>query len=195
MLQMRRTDLAPRFTRRAGILPRRTGAITDGLNHFFPLPLRFTSRGCSALPITLVKLPSPSSPPGLTRWSILPCSESSSATNLNKPSRRMDCRIKSGNDDTENHSRDASSRPSFANYNATRRFAPGTKEGGEAPKGALSYQSPLARRRIHHGTRPPVGASPRHSPPALTPMAQPQNRVSRRLELAGVLPAYILAVG
>src|ERR1700735_895550 len=58
------------------------------------------------------------------------------------------------------------------------RFA-ANKEGGEAPKGALSYQSPLARRRIHDWTRPPVGASPRHSPPALAPMAHPQNRVSR----------------
>ena len=30
------------------------------------------------------------------------------------------------------------------------------------------------------GARPPSGASPRHSPPATTPMAQPQNRVSAR---------------
>jgi hypothetical protein len=46
----------------------------------------------------------------------------------------------------------------------------------------------------------PCGGAPafrrsrlRRSPPATTPMAQPQNRVSRSLELAGVLPAYILA--
>jgi hypothetical protein len=32
----------------------------------------------------------------------------------------------------------------------------------------------------HIGARPPSGASPRHSPPAITPMAQPQNRVSSR---------------
>jgi hypothetical protein len=30
------------------------------------------------------------------------------------------------------------------------------------------------------GARPPSGASPRHSPPATTPMAQPQNRVSAK---------------
>ena len=68
---------------------------------------------------------------------------------------------------------------------------PAQKEGGEAPTGALSYQSPLARRRIHRWTRPPIGASPRHSPLATTPMAQPQNRVSRGLKLAGVLPACL----
>jgi hypothetical protein len=36
--------------------------------------------------------------------------------------------------------------------------------------------------------RPPSGASPRHSPPATTPMAQPQNRVSSRRGAPGVLP-------
>jgi hypothetical protein len=89
------------------------------------------------------------------------------------------------------HSRDAIAPEACLAPRTKNRFAPGTKEGGEAPTGALSYQSPLARRRIHRWTRPPIGASPRHSPPALTPMAQPQNRVSQRLELAGVLPAYI----
>ena len=34
--------------------------------------------------------------------------------------------------------------------------------------------APLSR------ARPPSGATPRHSPPAITPMAQPQNRVSSR---------------
>jgi hypothetical protein len=37
--------------------------------------------------------------------------------------------------------------------------------------------------------RPPSGASPRHSPKACTPMAQPQNRVSSRRGAQGVLPA------
>jgi hypothetical protein len=43
--------------------------------------------------------------------------------------------------------------------------------------------APLSR------ARPPSGASPRHSPPATTPMAQPQNRVSSRHGAPGVLPA------
>jgi len=42
--------------------------------------------------------------------------------------------------------------------------------------------APLSR------ARPPSGASPRHSPPATTPMAQPQNRVSSRHGAQGVLP-------
>ena len=96
-------------------------------------------------------------------------------------------------------------RPSLANHNA-KEIRPGTrmipkigwlsdgsgiKEGGEAPKGACQ-PLPLARRRVlvsflsrlrgegREGARPPFGAPPRHSPPATTPMAQPQNRVSRR---------------
>jgi hypothetical protein len=43
--------------------------------------------------------------------------------------------------------------------------------------------APLSR------ARPPSGASPRHSPKASTPMAQPQNRVSSRRGAQGVLPA------
>src|ERR1700728_2866221 len=37
--------------------------------------------------------------------------------------------------------------------------------------------------------RPPCGAPPRHSPPAVTPMAQLQNRVSGDTARTGVLPA------
>jgi hypothetical protein len=39
-----------------------------------------------------------SSPPGLTRWSMLICGNKAER-NLNQPFRRMDCRIKSGNDE------------------------------------------------------------------------------------------------
>jgi hypothetical protein len=73
------------------------------------------------------------------------------------------------------------------------------KDSPPATKGGRSAERrivlPIAACAAAHPDqmRPPSGASPRHSPPALTPMAQPQNRVSRHLELAGVLPAYILA--
>jgi hypothetical protein len=40
------------------------------------------------------------------------------------------------------------------------------------------------------GARPPSGASPRHSPPAITPMAQPQNRVSSKHGETSVLPPH-----
>jgi hypothetical protein len=54
-----------------------------------------------------------------------------------------------------------------------------TKKGGEAPKGALFRELPLARQRDSlRETRPPSGAPPRRSPPAITPMTQPQTRVS-----------------
>jgi hypothetical protein len=91
-------------------------------------------------------------------------------------------------------SRGASARPSFANHHQED-SPPAHKEGGEAPKGALSCQLPLARQRIHDWTRPPIGASPRHSPPATTPMAQLQNRVSRSLKLAGCFARLPLALG
>jgi hypothetical protein len=44
-------------------------------------------------------MPFSSSPPGLTRWSMLKCSAGSRAEPQNQPLRRMDCRIKSGNDE------------------------------------------------------------------------------------------------
>ena len=85
------------------------------------------------------------------------------------------------------------------------KIRPRQQKGGEAPKGAIQplaaqHQQALppidarARLRAITEARPPSGASPRHSPGRTHPaLAQPQNRVSRHLELAGVLPAYILA--
>jgi len=101
-----------------------------------------------------------------------------------------------------NRSRDASA-PEFC-CTTPRRVSP--PKGGEAPKGAIQplaaqHQQALplidarARLRATFGARPPSAASPRHSPGRTHPaLAQPQNRVSQRLELAGVLPAYVLAV-
>jgi hypothetical protein len=74
------------------------------------------------------------------------------------------------------------------------------KKGGEAPKGACQ-PCPRGSDGCRHpgclprgcaplsGARPPSGASPRHSPKASTPMAQPQNRVSSRHGEKSVLPA------
>jgi hypothetical protein len=42
---------------------------------------------------------SASSPPGSTRWSMLRCSDEDLSVSPGKPSCRMDCRIKSGNDE------------------------------------------------------------------------------------------------
>ena len=48
-----------------------------------------------------------SSPPGLTRWSMLMCSEGAIGGQSPKPPPRMDCRVKPGNDDVRDRSRDA----------------------------------------------------------------------------------------
>jgi hypothetical protein len=53
------------------------------------------------------------------------------------------------NDDMENRSRGALMRPSFAHHHAIPKIVspPATKQkGGEAPKGALSYQCPRSPR-------------------------------------------------
>ncbi len=50
------------------------------------------------------------------------------------------------NDDAENRSRDASA-PELCQPQRHEMIRPRHKKGGEAPTGALSYQSPLARRR------------------------------------------------
>jgi hypothetical protein len=96
--------------------------------------------------------------------------------------------------DKQNHSRDALTRPSLAHdHNAKIDSIPAIKEGSGAPKGAChpcprcankcAQCAPLIR---YAAARPFRGAPAfrrsrlRHSPPAITPMAQPQNRVSRR---------------
>jgi hypothetical protein len=50
-----------------------------------------------------------------------------------------------------------------------------------------------ARKRALSEARSPSGASLRHSPPAVTPMAQLQTLVSWDVALAGVLPAFGLS--
>ena len=84
-----------------------------------------------ALAMTSKRPVSPrSSPPGLTRWSMLTCSESNNAVTLSEPTRRMDCRVKPGNDDVKVRSRKALLRPSFAHHHhaiSKISFAPGKK--------------------------------------------------------------------
>jgi hypothetical protein len=48
---------------------------------------------------------------------MLPCGESDDAAKLTKPARRMDCRVKPGNDETEDRSRGAAA-PEFCRYHA-----------------------------------------------------------------------------
>ena len=107
----------------------------------------------------------------------------------------------------QTRSRGALLRPSYAHhhYAISKRFAPSNKKGGEAPKGAIQPLAAQHRQALPPidargaaaritEARPPSGASPRHSPGRTHPaLAQPQNPVSRHLELAGILPAYILA--
>src|SRR5262245_53149512 len=101
---------------------------------------------------------------------MLACSESNTAVSLNKPAPRMDCRVKPGNDDAENRSRDMFLCPSLADHDHAEKIRPRQKEGGEAPKGAMpticrahQQMSPsadawsAAARQL--GARPPSGAS------------------------------------
>ena len=85
-----------------------------------------------------------------------------------------------------------------------KRFAPSNKREAKRRKAQSNHWPRSTDKRCRrsmpgrgcapNGARPPSGASPRHSPGRTHPaLAQPQNRVSRHLELAGVLPAYILA--
>ena len=135
MLQMRRTDLAPRFTRNTAILPRRTGAVADSLNHF-----RFTSSRHKRVPLH----PTRRSAGRMHFWS-LRSEKRNPFSCASRPGLLR--RFAPRNDDTENPSRDASA-PSFANHNHAicKKDSPlATKEGDEAPRGALSYQSPRLR--------------------------------------------------
>jgi hypothetical protein len=87
--------------------------------------------------------------------------------------------------DKQNRSRRASSAPEACSPRRHRAKSyealPPAKEGSGAPKGALSNQCPRqARLRAALWRRAAFRRSRlRHSPPASTPMAQLQNRVSR----------------
>jgi hypothetical protein len=83
----------------------------------------------------------------------------------------MDCRIKSGNDDVENRSRDTFSCPSLANHDANR-LAPGNKRGRRSAERRmptiaaaqtsgrnLPNSSAFGAAARHIGARPPSGAS------------------------------------
>jgi len=54
------------------------------------------------------------SPPGLTRWPMPKCHKRNLAVDVSEPFRRMDCRVKPGNDEMENRPRAALSFPSPA---------------------------------------------------------------------------------
>jgi hypothetical protein len=62
---------------------------------------RHRSRGASKRPSFANAISLFSSPPGLTRWSMHTRGFESQPETMNKPRRRMDCRIKSGNDEEE----------------------------------------------------------------------------------------------
>jgi hypothetical protein len=77
-----------------------------------------------------------SSPPGLTRWSMLQTPKKDSDGESQKRQRRMDCRVKPGNDDAEDRSRDAGASESLARHGQKRRLPANESEGGGAPTGA-----------------------------------------------------------
>ena len=92
-----------------------------------------------------------SSPPGLTRWSMLTCSLSA-AENLNQLHRRMDCRIKSGNDERKDERKKGSGTPADAVVQVP--HASGVR--GAPRKGGLRRPSACGRARLpafHHGSR------------------------------------------
>ena len=116
------------------------------------------------------------------------------------PARRGEVKKKS-------RSRGAILRPSYAHHHDAipKKFAPGNKREAKRRK-AQSNHWPRSTNKRCRRSMPGRGCAPyrrRARLPALhrgtrqaeriQPVAQPQNRVSRHLELAGVLPAYILA--
>jgi hypothetical protein len=74
-----------------------------------------------------------------------------------------------------------------------KRFASGNQRGkrsAERRMPSMSTQKSAAARFFLRGAPAFRRSRLRHSPPATTPMAQPQNRVSRRRTLLSVLPAW-----
>jgi len=135
-----------------------------------PLPRSVSLRG-GGQTVSFSRRTSFSSPPGLTRWSMLSCGSETLSENSVKLPFRMDCRVKftagpatsgrtrlPGNDDVKMRSRDAM-HPRFAHNQATKRSgricvvyettlfdSPPAIKGSGAPKGALSNQCPRKAR-------------------------------------------------
>jgi hypothetical protein len=88
-----------------------------------------------------------SSPPGLTRWSMLTRSESNTAGRLNKPASRMDCRVKPGNDEREivlaTHPR-----PSSAYDHTTKKHSPPAKRGRRSAERRMPTMSAQHRQTL-----------------------------------------------
>jgi hypothetical protein len=96
--------------------------------------------------------------------------------------------------DKEKHSRDAL-RARALLTTKKRKKTNKQKEGRRsAERRIVSPIAACAAARPLGEARPPSGAPPRHSPPAITPMAQPQTRVSAKTRRHGVLPARRKAV-
>jgi hypothetical protein len=127
-----------------------------------PRPLRVTTA-----------IPSPSSPPGLTRWSMLTLQESNTAATLSKSARCMDCRVKPGNDDVRDHSRDANAPgscqppPSHEEKSAPTKREAKRRKAHAQPCPRSTKTSPFRRCfgclgrgcALISGARPPSGAS------------------------------------
>jgi len=130
--------------------------------------------------------------PGLLRFACNPTSPQTrgevnhkTTNRIVRAKRKLATLLRNGRGKNKNRSRGASSAPeaySPCGHKAKSHEAlPPAKEGSGAPKGALSNQCPRqARLRAALWRRAAFRRSRlRHSPPASTPMAQLQNRVSR----------------
>ena len=99
-----------------------------------------------------VLLTTASSPPGLTRWSMLKCRFEKLPTNPMKLRVRMDCRIKSGNDEDERQRKKEAERRQTCSANL-RISRCGARAAGRARLSAFHYGS------YRQGFRP-LGAAP-----------------------------------
>jgi hypothetical protein len=130
-------------------------------------------------------------------------SESNGAVSLNKPSLRMNCRIKSGNTTSKIVlATRFRARALFTTTTPSQKIdSPPANKGRRSAERRMPTMSAQQRQMLpsadafsaaarHYRGRARLPAlPPRHSPPAITPMAQPQNRVSSRHGAQGVLPA------
>jgi hypothetical protein len=107
-----------------------------------------------------------------------------------------------GNDDAKNRSRDAQAPEVYSPPRHQEKIASGKKgkRSAERRMPSMSALTQTSGRNVRHSSAPRLRAPSkrgapafrrprsRHSPKALTPMAQPQNRVSSRHGAPGVLP-------
>jgi hypothetical protein len=109
---------------------------------------------------------------------MLTCRDTNGAATLSERAFRMDCRVKPGNDDVKNRSRDALTRPSFAHHHDARKDSLPARM---IPKSGVRFSDKIMRtkgKRSAERRMPTMSALSQTSVRSLRHLSAPRLRAS-----------------